>query len=78
MSVFSSHYRENNEQDDHDDYFDNQCHHGNSYSDCDECDAEINEAGGIDKCLNCGRYKSGNQLNKDQVCKLGCRNPNEY
>ena len=54
------------------------CRHGNLYSECDECDAEIEQAGGIDKCLNCGRYKSGNQLNRDQVCKAGCTNPNEY
>jgi len=38
-------------------YDDNSCHHGNAYSDCDECDAEIEEQGGIDKCMNCGRYR---------------------
>jgi hypothetical protein len=49
---------------------------------CEQCarimDAAIEADGGIDKCLNCGRYKSGNSLNKDQVCKISCRNPNEY
>lgn len=32
----------------------------------------------IDKCLNCGRYKASDSLNKDQVCKVRCTNPNEY
>jgi hypothetical protein len=58
------------------------CRHGVYYSsNCGECeqeDWEIEQSGGIDKCLNCGRYKSGNQLNQDQVCKIGCVNPNEY
>lgn len=51
------------------------CHHGNILADCVECDEEIGE---IDKCLNCGRYKGSDQLNQDQVCKIPCRNPNEY
>lgn len=54
------------------------CHHGNRMADCLQCDAEIDARGGIDKCLNCGGYKYGDQLNEDQVCKKGCRNPNEY
>lgn len=53
-----------------------------SYSMCENCsdetDNEIEANGGLDKCLNCGKYKYGNQLNKDQVCKIGCRNPQEY
>lgn len=32
----------------------------------------------IDKCLNCGRYRATDKLNKDQVCLIPCRNPNEY
>lgn len=32
----------------------------------------------IDKCLNCGRYKSAAQLTNDQVCRAECVNPNEY
>jgi len=59
-------------------YDDNSCHHGNAYSDCDECDAEIEEQGGIDKCMNCGRYRYGNQLSAFQVCIRACSNPNEY
>ena len=58
------------------------CGHGYDIdSNCPECnilDDEIESSGGIDKCLNCGRYKSGNQLNKDQICSKGCQNPNEY
>jgi len=53
------------------------CRHGYPEHDCAECEAEIEADGGIEKCLNCGRYKSGNQLNEHQVCKHGCRNPNE-
>lgn len=41
-------------------------------------DAEIEANGGIDKCLNCGRYKHGNQLNQYQCCIKGCTNPNEF
>ena len=58
------------------------CEHGiykgllGSY--CKKCDALEDAMGGIEKCLNCGRYKWGNQLNKDQVCIIPCRNPNEY
>lgn len=54
------------------------CRHGCDAGECEACDDEIEAEGGIDKCLNCGRYKSGNQLNRDQVCKIPCRNPNEY
>lgn len=60
------------------DSIDSFCRHGYKADQCDECDAIIEADGGIDKCLNCGRYKSGNQLNKDQCCKRGCVNPNEY
>lgn len=51
------------------------CRHGYKHYDCAECDADCED---IDKCLNCGRYKSSQQLNADQVCKKGCVNPNEY
>lgn len=54
------------------------CHHRNLLADCRECDKEMDEQGGIEKCLNCGRIKYGNQLDKDQVCITSCRNPNEY
>lgn len=54
------------------------CSHGNPIDKCEACDWELEQNGGIDKCLNCGKYKSGNSLNKDQVCKAGCVNPNEY
>jgi hypothetical protein len=43
-----------------------------------EVEAEIDSRGGIDKCMNCGRYKYGDQLNRYQVCSKGCVNPNEY
>jgi hypothetical protein len=45
---------------------------------CSKCDEYEEQRGGIDKCLNCGRYKWGDELNKDQVCIKPCRNPNEY
>ena len=54
------------------------CYHGYYGNDCQQCEEILEADGGIDKCLNCGKYKSGNQLNKDQVCKIGCRNPMEY
>lgn len=54
------------------------CRHGYLSHECDECDAILEADGGIDKCLNCGRYKSGNQLTQYQVCKIACQNPNEY
>lgn len=60
------------------DYEPSFCHHDNITASCIACDIEIEEAGGIDKCLNCGRYKTGNQLDSNQVCKIRCRNPNEY
>lgn len=62
---------------DYDDSLD-YCKHGYLHYECDECDAILEASGGIDKCLNCGRYKSGNQLTQYQVCKIACRNPNEY
>ena len=61
---------------DDDDYFDvpGFCRHGLSYRhECRECD-DVE----IDKCLNCGKYRASSSLNADQVCKVGCRNPNEY
>lgn len=42
------------------------------------CDELEEENGGMDKCMCCGRYKYGNQLNAFQVCIKGCVNPNEY
>ena len=45
---------------------------------CDECDEEEYRHGGLDKCLCCGRYKWADELTDGQVCKVGCRNPNEY
>lgn len=57
---------------------DDSCSHGNQRGDCDQCDAAIEARGGIDKCLNCGRYKYGDQLSQHQVCASGCVNPNEY
>jgi hypothetical protein len=63
---------------DYDDYVENTCHHGNPLAECDKCDEETEQRGGIDKCLNCGRYKFGDQLNQDQCCIKRCRNPNEY
>lgn len=39
----------------------------------------IESRGGIDKCMNCGRYKFNDQLNySPQVCKIPCKNPQEY
>lgn len=54
------------------------CHHNNEVDHCRECDKEMDAMGGIEKCLNCGRIKYGNQLDKDQVCIRPCTNPNEY
>jgi hypothetical protein len=71
----------NHRFEDEDDYYQsalNYCEHGNPTHDCNECDAYINSRGDIDKCLNCGRYKFGDELNADQCCKKGCVNPNEY
>lgn len=53
------------------------CKHGREFQ-CDDCDDILDSDGGIDKCLNCGKYKSGNQLDQDQVCRIECKNPNEY
>ena len=52
-----------------------ECRHGYDIDSCEQCDLDTED---IDKCLNCGRYKSGWQLNEDQCCRIGCRNPNEY
>jgi hypothetical protein len=60
-----------------DEYHRYTCQHGRT-SDCDECDEYEQSRGGIDKCLNCGRYMYGDSLTKDQVCERGCVNPNEY
>lgn len=57
------------------------CVHGYVEGDCVQCDQEddyTNKRGGIDKCLNCGRYMYGDMLTRDQVCATPCRNPNEY
>jgi hypothetical protein len=47
-----------------------------------EIDAEdeyIESRGGIDKCMNCGKYKYNDELSyPDQTCIKGCVNPNEY
>ena len=51
------------------------CRHNNLSHECDKCDEEL---GDIDKCLNCGRYKSSSQLDENQVCRIRCVNPNEY
>lgn len=59
------------------DYVPDTCQHGRE-NECDECDEILDECGGVDKCLNCGRYKAGSQLNSDQVCAKGCVNPAEY
>ena len=57
------------------------CSHGFRHGKCDECDREDDyeySRGGLDKCLNCGKYKYGDQLSEDQTCIIPCRNPNEY
>ena len=54
------------------------CMHGYCSDNCPQCDEYIESRGGIDKCMNCGKYMHGDQLNKDQVCKIPCRNPNEF
>lgn len=63
-------------EDDFDDW--KLCEHGNRSGECTACDAYEESMGGIDKCLNCGRYQWGKKLNKDQCCIKQCRNPNEY
>ena len=59
-----------------------ECEHGVYKGDeggnCRACDKYEQKRGGIDKCLNCGRYKWGDELNEDQVCKRQCHNQNEY
>lgn len=59
------------------DYVPYACRHGNELE-CEDCDAMLDECGGIDKCLNCGKYKAGSQLDENQVCRIGCVNPAEY
>jgi hypothetical protein len=49
------------------------CHHGNDLDKCEQCYSYIEERGGIDKCLSCGRYVFGDTLTKDQVCRRPCR-----
>ena len=67
------------EIDDFDSFYESTlCHHHNPISDCSKCDAEMDARGGIEKCLNCGRIKYGDQLNQDQVCIRPCKNPAEY
>jgi len=69
-----------------DDYTDddgiNICRHNQISHLCKQCEAEFQELadvnGGIEKCLNCGKIKWGDQLNEHQVCSKGCVNPNEY
>jgi hypothetical protein len=53
------------------------CRHNMRALDCYLC-IEFEDDVDVDKCLNCGRYKGSKQLNADQCCKKGCRNPNEY
>jgi hypothetical protein len=60
------------------DYFEDACRHGNPFAECPKCDQDEHDLEGVDKCLNCGKYKGSSQLNQDQVCKKGCVNPNEY
>lgn len=57
------------------------CRHGYRHfccRSCDEADDFIESKGGIDKCLNCGRYRYGDQLTREQVCLARCVNPAEY
>lgn len=53
-----------------------------SNSICEQCsklnDELVESNGGIDKCMNCGRYKYGNELDENQVCIRRCKNPNEW
>lgn len=63
---------------DDDEYGDYLCMHMNQSSHCEECDAYIESRGDIDKCMNCGKYVYGDELNENQICIVGCKNPNEY
>lgn len=46
---------------------------------CDACDKYEESRGGLDQCLQCGRYCWADQLDEHQVHKHGkCRNPAEY
>lgn len=84
MTIFQE-YDTQIDIDDQDDYMEwdySTCPHGiykglvGGY--CKACEYE-EKRGGIDKCMNCGKYKYNDELNySPQVCKKGCRNPNEY
>lgn len=58
------------------------CYHGFCSDTCNLCrtaeDELIEANGGIDKCMNCGKYKYNKEFNKDQVYIKPCRNPMEY
>lgn len=71
---------ESMEDDYEDDYSYRACHHGYIPAhECEQCDAAIEARGGIDKCMNCGKYKYNDQLSyPGQTCLSGCVNPNEY
>lgn len=79
MSYRSS-YRES--EDDFDSPIPGFCEHG--YRDgrdclaCNETEDYIDSRGGIDKCMNCGKYMYNDKMTRDQVCKIPCHNPNEY
>ena len=50
-----------------------------SQVDIDAEDEYIESRGGIDKCMNCGKYKYNDELSyPGQTCIKGCVNPNEY
>lgn len=66
------HPRQDYETEEYDSYTPYTCRHGIE-GECEECDDMD-----IDKCLNCGRYRASTSLDRFQVCKNGCRNPNEY
>lgn len=53
------------------------CRHGYLHAQCQACE-DVEDDCDVDKCLNCGRYRASTSLDRYQVCKSGCRNPNEY
>lgn len=69
------HDKDYNDEDDYD-------YAGDTYKSPAEQEAEddyIESRGGIDKCMNCGKYMYNDQLNySPQVCKIPCKNPREY
>lgn len=68
-------YDDSFNDDPRDDYFQNY----KSQEEQDEEDDYINSRGGIDKCMNCGKYMYNDSLTyPGQVCIKGCVNPNEY